>query len=107
MVNDVDGRLESVVNATCVFMEVFGAWMQEVIEALRPVVAGFWEVAWERYGEAGMPYGECDEGLARWLKEGLEVERLRWEADLIEERQRGLTVFRARLREGKEVGSRE
>ena len=65
-----------------------------MIEAMTPAVNAIWEACREAYRAAGMPYGESDDGMMRWLREVGEIDRLRWEAERLEEHHRGMADFR-------------
>lgn len=48
-----------------------------VVKAIFRVAEKADTLLWERYHLAGTPYGESEEGLARWVAEQQELERLR------------------------------
>lgn len=78
------------------FDQVFGPSLraaadvvEQLVEALRPVIKAVMDAVrrmydWMRgaYQDAGAPYGDTHDGLARWWQELLEVERLRHQAEM-------------------------
>lgn len=97
-----DEQLQTTYEAFAEFGIAVIAAAEAMVEALRPVVEAVMQAVrqvyqWmtDCYNEAGAPYGPTDDGMLRWLREVLEAERLRREADLIVERQRWLAEIRA------------
>jgi hypothetical protein len=75
----------------------------EVAKALVPMVEAFSRAAeqvhewmWERYRQAGMPYGDNSDGMTRWFNEQAVIyraeekarEELAWQQGLVELRER-------------------
>ena len=62
--------------------------MQPALSEMARAVQAFWmtlyERVWNCYRAAGMPYGESDEGMLRWLQDRRRIEALRLEAERIE-----------------------
>lgn len=68
-------------------LKMFGEYAAKVMDA-----------CWVAYKSVGMPYGESEIGLMRWLKEMGEIQRLRDEADEMEENLHFLAQLRARIK---------
>lgn len=92
-------RWEQVREAILALGEVLVEGLGRAFEAIGPVVERFMEVCWDGYREAGMPYGESEEGMMRWLRERAEIARLRMEAERLEKYQSGMAAFRRMLKE--------
>jgi methionyl-tRNA synthetase len=76
----------------------------ETGKALQPMIDGFVETCQDihdamhdAYLNDGAIYGNTHEGLMRWMEERSKVNRLRTEADMLEQHQIGLRVFRQRM----------
>ena len=63
---------------------VVGAYAQRVGPILGEFARKVHAAMWQAYRNAGMPYGESEEGLMRWAREASEANRLRDEAERIE-----------------------
>lgn len=64
------------------------------IQEAIPAMQALYDAYWQSYREAGMPYGETDEGLLRWAREVTEVSRLQFEAERILQHHQMLADFR-------------
>lgn len=97
-----DERLQAAQDALIEFGRAAQVALNAIVDALRPLMDAVAEAArtvyvWmrERYHEASAPYGDTDDGMLRWLRELLDVERLRREAQVILDRQQFLAELRA------------
>lgn len=63
-------------------------------ERVRGFCDAFHRILWDAYVEAGMPYGETDDGMWRWAHECVKIERLRREADEMELYHQHMASFR-------------
>ncbi len=63
-----------------------GTAVKTVAEAVIPFAKAVYDANFERYKDAGMPYGENHEGLMRWLGDLQEINRLEAEIATIKRR---------------------
>ena len=75
--------------------EVIAAALQPLMEAISELAVKFMEWVRGVYREAGMPYGDTDDGMLRWLREVCEAARLKREAIRIRERHEMLVEMRS------------
>lgn len=69
----------------------YAATMQQVLE---PIVQQFVRLVWDAYHKEGAPYGNHDEGIARWLNEQEELDAddaVTWAERFLRELRRGET----------------
>ncbi len=66
------------------FAEACDEVAKKVVEVLEPIVKKIgevfkklWDMTWQVYRDAGMPYGETDDGFLKWWKEMCIVARTR------------------------------
>jgi hypothetical protein len=79
--------------------EIISEKFVPIFEQVGAVLQATYDVFWQAYRDAGMPYGETDDGLLRWVKEVGEANCLRFEADRILAHHRMVANFRKVINE--------
>jgi hypothetical protein len=66
------------------FAEVVNLFCGKLVKALKPLLRAVnklcelvWDGSWQAYRDAGMPYGESDNGLLKWWRENCESCRVK------------------------------
>jgi len=72
------------------FMEQMALWVESVL----PTLQAFYDAVHAEYMACGAPYGDTQEGMLRWIEERCEIQRLRTEADRLEQRHRDMVEWR-------------
>lgn len=96
------------------FVDGLNKTFAAVAEALKPTMDAVLKAAetisaalWQAYRDEGAIYGDTQEGLQRWMDEQMKINRLRAEADRLEQYHEGLRQFKinvaTRHNEEKEV----
>jgi hypothetical protein len=102
-VKDADReRLRAMGEAIRAFGDAIGSSFIVGFKYIQDVLAQIKIMYWEAYREAGMPYGESDEGMMTWVQNMSEIRDLRDRADEKEEEIRFLAGLRAKAKEMKQ-----
>ena len=75
--------------AAMAFQEALAPAMQHMLTFLQQLHAA----GWQAYRNAGMPYGETEAGMQRWLEEDMQARRLAADAERIREHHAMLADF--------------
>ena len=79
------------------FGEALTTTLTPTLEAFAESARQFYAICWRIYRAAGMPYGESDEGMIRWLKERAMAEQMLLRAEAIMAHHRTLAMLRERI----------
>jgi hypothetical protein len=99
--NQVGQTAQNMMDAFNKMAEAMSAWVQQTMSALIPVLNQMYQALYAAYQEAGMPYGDSQEGCLRWLEERAEAQRLIAHAERIIDHHEGLAYLRKRIAERK------
>jgi len=74
--------------------------MNQLWEGILPILNSIRDALWEAYRQAGMPYGDSQEGLLHWMEDMGKIRRHEVEIERIRQHHQNLIDFR---RIGEEV----
>ena len=77
--------------------------VNQTVKAVLPILESIRDALWETYRQAGMPYGDSQEGLLRWMEDMGAIRRHEAEVERIRQHHQNLIDFR---RIGEEVRAR-
>ena len=78
-------------------MRTIGKTLKPVIESIVKLSQHVSQAMHQSYSEAGTIYGDTHEGMMRWIEECGKINRLRQEADYLEQQHIGLRLFRQKM----------
>lgn len=90
---DFEQTKEALITVGTLAVEAIANTIKQIYPALEIIYEGIWM----EYRTAGMPYGETDDGLLRWVKEIGEVKRSQLEAKRILQHHQMLADLRHKL----------
>jgi len=97
--------IQTLSRALTLWMESVAEVTMRVAKAVLPILESIRDALWEAYREAGMPYGDSQEGLLHWMEDMGKIRRHEVEIERIRQHHQNLIDFR---RIGEEVtASRE
>lgn len=101
---DMTRTFQAIVDALC-------QGMKRMVEGALPLLAEVGRVMWDAYRQAGMPYGDTQEGLMHWIRDLGEIKRHEMEIERIKQHHDTLIVgrkigeaIRAERKEAREPG---
>jgi hypothetical protein len=105
-IEDSFSRMADILNkAQAAIFEGVTAWARSLALALEPAIITLTEAMqiihdawWRAYSEAGMPYGDSDDGMYAWLEARSKAQALRREADEIESHLEWLAEWRRKVK---------
>ncbi len=74
--------------------ENFREIIRQVVEGILPILNSIRDALWEAYREAGMPYGDSQEGLIHWMEDMGKIMRHEVEIERIRQHHQNLIDFR-------------
>ncbi len=77
--------------------------VNQTVKAVLPILESIRDALWETYRQAGMPYGDSQEGLLRWMEDMGKIRQHEAEIERIRQHHQNLIDFR---RIGEEVRAR-
>lgn len=89
--------IEQTRDAILTFGRAVSSQLAPLLQQIGIATQMIYEAFWQSYREAGMPYGETEEGLLRWMKEVGEVERMQMESERILAHHQMLANFRTEV----------
>lgn len=88
--------LKGFVDATAKLGDAMVKALTPVMESIRDVCKVLHTTCWNNYRNAGMPYGETEEGMLRWMREIAEIHNMRFQADRLESNHKLYARLRAK-----------
>ncbi len=77
--------------------------VNQTVKAIMPILEAIRDALWEAYRQDGMPYGDSQEGLLRWMEDMGKIRQHEAEIERIRQHHQNLIDFR---RIGEEVRAR-